>query len=745
MKSLLIKKAIISVVYMIAAAAIELISFIAMGFGFVIPNYFFVDLIVLFGLGFLVFAMPSTILQILSAILLLSIEAAVTWVNQALNQSSQMVFGLNMLNLVNEVTGAFNDNDFVDWGLLFGLICIILGTSLAFVFASSKIRSLGAGLKNNAIIILLCVFLAQNSFFSVSVIMGKAIKNNIPKSDYTLWTEQNNTKSAYRKFGFFGFYYKNVDIYLNNIFNNDMNESEYEESMSELDNYFGAGQMSETDYDGLYTGKLDGKNIVLIVIESGEWYAINKEYTPTLYAMATQGISMTQYYARDKTNHSEALSILGSYPVNSTISSSVEGDGLKGASLSFTLPNILGTDGYSTHYFHANYGDFYDRNGVFEELYGFDDAHFIEDMTLLKGSEGRKTSFTDFDKDSEVIKSYSEEYTAVEEGNNTFFTMQMTLISHGSYNDLIENGDYTADLSDEEKEKLSKLYTVKGLEEYYEIIDSYPETFVEGTPYIDYDGISELTESEQRNLYLRYKRYQAGIMDLDNGVNSLIGKLRQSNQLADTAFIFYADHSCYYNEMNYYMKGVKAGNNFDMTLYNIPFFIWCGESMYLDVSALDVDGYGSIHYEPLSYSGLMRARVDKFCNSLDLLPTVLQLCGYSYNKNLYQGRSVFTSDSSTFVSRESGCMYMNSYYDGLYIYRKQEDGTFNVIDYEEYSALEGEVKDEEAEALINGVVYYYIKQRKLERLYQCDYFSRRDIFKGYSSSDIKPITYLEKI
>lgn len=34
---------------------------------------------------------------------------------------------------------------------------------------------------------------------------------------------------------------------------------------------------------------------------------------------------MTQYYARDKTNHSEAMSILGSYPalIENTITSSV--------------------------------------------------------------------------------------------------------------------------------------------------------------------------------------------------------------------------------------------------------------------------------------------------------------------------------------------------------------------------------------------------------------------------------------
>ena len=82
---------------------------------------------------------------------------------------------------------------------------------------------------------------------------------------------------------------------------------------------------------------------MLIVIESGEWYAINEEYTPTLYALANQGISMTNYYARDKTNHSEAMSILGSYPSqadNSIAPTLTDPDRLLSNDFAFSLPNI---------------------------------------------------------------------------------------------------------------------------------------------------------------------------------------------------------------------------------------------------------------------------------------------------------------------------------------------------------------------------------------------------------------------
>jgi len=131
----------------------------------------------------------------------------------------------------------------------------------------------------------------------------------------------------------FGFYFINISNVLNELFGKSTNDTSLRQGLSALDNYFSEGQMSSEAYGdaNLYTGSLKGKNIVLIVIESGEWYGINKEYTPTLYEMATKGIAFTEYYARDKTNHSEAMSILGSYPSNSDPSTK-----LKEAELSFT-------------------------------------------------------------------------------------------------------------------------------------------------------------------------------------------------------------------------------------------------------------------------------------------------------------------------------------------------------------------------------------------------------------------------
>lgn len=157
-------------------------------------------------------------------------------------------------------------------------------------------------------------------------------------------------------------------------------------------------------------------------------------------------------------------------------------------------------------------------------------------------------------------------------------------------------------------------------------------------------------------------------------MNYLVNKLAEEGTLKDTAFVFYADHSSYYNNLNYLIKGVDQNSSYDTKLYNIPFFIWSGETMDLNVEAIDIEGYQSINHSAIKkYSAFTSKKIDKFCNSFDILPTMLQLQGYNYNENLYHGKSVFSYDRSVFVSRESGIMVNNIYYDGITLYRKEND------------------------------------------------------------------------
>lgn len=758
MKKLLLKKLYLSLLYAIPAILIEIVSFLVLGLG-VLPEFWGLDLAIVLGVGVFMFVLPSCTASLVIGAVFLALQCALTFINEALLGMSGMVFSLTMLNLAKEVGGVFN-SDFVNWWLVVGMVlfygCVLAGS----IVLNVKYRTPRHRYTRNLVVLLLvCSLVGENlSVFTYQVTksMFQSAAATDVLADYNddgyLYTSQFQSKRALRKFGTFGFYFVNTNNAVSSLFGSiGKNVSASAQELHALDSYFADGEMSADVYGdacNLYTGALNGKNIVLIVIESGEWYAINKEYTPTLYSMVQNGIAFTEYYARDKTNHSEAISVLGSYPVALDPATK-----LKKSNFSFTTPSLLQKAGYTTNYFHANNNDFYDRNVTYGGggLYGFDTAHFLNNMPELEGGgeNGKvtKKDFYNFDKDAFVTEKYYDDYTNKNEDDSAFFTMHMTISSHGHYDDLVGYGDYTKDLSEGKKQDLEKKYAVKGFGKYYELIDKYPTDFALADKSIDLtEAENSLKENKLNEVYLRYKRYQAGMMDLDQAINSLVYRLDQEDKLDDTAFIFYADHTAYYNNQNYYLKGVKEDEEWNTKLYNIPCFLWYGGSMNLSTapSGSFYDGYNSFTFTASkdTDSPLQNTTVDKFTCSFDILPTILQLTGYSYNLNLYHGVSMFSDLTSVFVSRESGIFTNNVYYDGITVSVKGDDGSWTRYDYEATRDSEAGFPAEVNKFLLDSIAYYD-KQDALEQMYASDYFNYRNVLDKYDFSG-KQIRYVEQ-
>ena len=739
MKRLFMKKGLFALIYIVLALVTEVISFAVMDIGF-FPDYWGIDVAFILGLAVIIFIIPSPVASICVASVILLLQIVLACVNEALMTMSGMVFSLTMLNLAKEVGGVFS-GDFVNWWLLVGLALLFAAGLTGMIVLQKKFPTPKTRFSKQAIIaLLLCCLLGENAAmicyqFTLNSFNKVVVSDELSlyDDDDYLYNSQFIPAKALRKFGAYGFYFMNVSNTIDSLLGafDDGASMPQKQGLSMLDEYFKTGQMSEEAYgENPYTGALSGKNIVLIVIESGEWYAINREYTPTLYSMAKEGISFTEYYARDKTNHSEALSILGSYPVLSAPATD-----LKRSTLSFTLPNMLRSAGYTTNYFHANKGEFYERNVTHgaNGNYGFDTAHFPENMPEMKGYKNPDKKFSDYDKDLTIAKYYADEYTYQKEEDRAFFTMHMTLSSHGDYNDLLDHGDYTKSLSESEKKARSKEYDVKDFEKYYEVIDGYPKTYISADKGVPEDYLSQFSKDKQQTLYLRYKRFQAGMMDLDETIATLVEHLKQTGELDDTAFMFYADHTAYYNSQNYFMKGVSTDQPLTSSLYNIPCFIWYGGSMDLNSTPAG-DFYSG--YKPTTFtatkdseSALQTGRIDKFCNTFDIVPTLLQLVGYDYNLNLYHGVSMFSDLESAFVSRESGIFRNDIYFDGTTVSVKTFSGEWVQYDYETTRAENG--FPQEVKEFLEASARYYDKQEKIEAMYELDYFAHRPMEKQY--------------
>ena len=761
--------------YIFFAILTEITTFLALGLG-AFPLYFGLDLAVMLLFGALIFMIPNFKASAAAILFLLLAQCVVSGVNGTLYEMSGFVFTFSLLRLLGEAGDVFR-LDMLDAWLIAALI-LYVSLEGVFLLKMRRYRATGCVKEQIALALLIvCSIVSIGCFglFSATKYTFTTVDQDDPyyifHDDEYLWDTLFIAGNAYSKFGTFGFYYRDIQNTIapksveveGDIFDHDSLWN------SQLEPYGGS--------EDILTGKFEGQNLVLITMETGEWYGINAEYTPTLYALASQGIAMTNYYAKDKTNHSEALSILGSYPL------AVEDiTDIKDHTLPFTSANLFGADGYTTNYFHANDGYFYKRHDTHEQLYGFDYAHFLDEMERLNGYASYETkNFYDFDSDSEMISQYMDEFTRVDEGDSYFFTMLMSLTSHGDYEDLVEYGDYTADLTEAEKQSRSSKYTVKRLENYYLKIDDYPAA----SSLIDEKYAPSKTREEDESLFLRYKRYQAGLMDLDVGLNRLIHTLQKSGELDNTVFVVYADHNCYYNSQQYNMKGVDANEYWNTRLFNIPFFIWSGSCMDLSVENI----YEGVAYVPDStvesvYEGdfyysidhrcegdpIGGVTIDKFCSSLDVLPTVLELFGYDFSLELYQGVSVFKEQETSFVSRESGQfnddmyltptnnIYLMAYKDGSRIVSQDgevivdgealyvlQNGAWAQYDLSETNGLvstySGSAEyimmvntqentqffSDSMNSFLLATVEYYNKQDILELMYESDYFATHSI------------------
>lgn len=291
-------------------------------------------------LAVVVLIVPGMFAQNIVASLLLLLQVVVSVANEVLYHMSDMIFTLSLLGVANEGGKVFTVS-MLNFKFIAGLSAIFIATVAALFFVGRSRKKTGIFLSAQVSVMLAVIYcmgiVAGINLFGAMLSTLKTADPNDPyyiySDDSYLWETQFLSAKAFEKFGTFAFYYKNVSNFFSDTDSAAGNidiDAFLEESAwhSSLRPYEG--------FDNIMTGKFAGQNLVVIVIESGEWYAINKEYTPTLYALATQGIAMTNYYTRDKTNHSEAMSILGSYPVNSDVTEITD------HTLPFTAPNILG-------------------------------------------------------------------------------------------------------------------------------------------------------------------------------------------------------------------------------------------------------------------------------------------------------------------------------------------------------------------------------------------------------------------
>ncbi len=336
-----------------------------------------------------------------------------------------------------------------------------------------------------------------------------------------------------------------------------------------------------------YTNIFKGKNVIAIHAESIQSLAMEqsfngKEVTPVLNKLAKEGIYFSNFYSQvglgtsSDTEYTLATSLL---PVN------VGTAFVNYADREYvTLYKLLKEQGYYTFSMHANTGDFWNRNTMYDAL-GYD--HFYEKASY---DINEKIGFGLSDKS--FFTQSVEKIKKIASTNEKFYGTLIMLSNHTPFEDLNMYGEFD----------LTK--TIEG--------KKYP--YIEGTKIGD---------------YLKSVRYA------DEQIGLLINLLKEENLLDNTVIVIYGDHDARiakseWNKLynyDYTTNGVKTPDSedyIDLDYYwyeinrKVPFIIWSSDKNFQNNYAKEVENVtGMIDVGPTL--GNMLGIVNKYSLGHDMI------------------------------------------------------------------------------------------------------------------------------
>lgn len=595
---------IFPVLFLAYATLFEIVNFLTLGIGF-LPTYFMFDMAVfLIFLGFLFLTPTGSKGWIWLASFFLLIQLAMNIVNDTIYNVFGDVFSLSMLNLGPEGFNAFRF-EFLD----IGIILLNLAIYVSFILVACYLRknldsTVTLGKKSRWALVLAMFFALQvvgSCAFASSVNVISASSSNVNReqleitSDEALWDNMFLKTESFKRFGTYGFYLKNLSNYI--FAKGSMSDSERED----VERFLQSGEENKQAVSSV-TGIGSGDNLIVIMLESFDSFAIDPIYTPYLYnIMQGNGIAtyFDNFYARNKTNISEEISILGHIANDKLLSGYNSSVGL---STPYSLPNLFKADAgedSAVNFFHSYTKKFYERNKVNVAL-GFDNVYAIEDCTL----DNKTKEFNDWVLDSAYIENVADDF--IPEGRR-FFSFFTTITTHGAYD-----------------------YNNKRLSENAEFVESH---FAEYASYLASET-EYVIPSDKRDV-AKLKHFKSACMDTDKMVQTVFEMLEAKGLLETTTVVMYADHNAYYSNLCYKVKNIAKDAYENTELYHLPLIIYN-----------DQIG-GGIN--------------NTFCNTYDIYPTVCDILGLEYNTALAQGYSIYADDiaKSVFVSSLSG-MYTNN-------------------------------------------------------------------------------------
>lgn len=629
-------------IFFVFSVIFEIVSMLTISQGqIILPKYFLFDLTFCLIICAIMYLIKNKIFNNVITILFLTLQVVMNILNAALYKTFGYIFSWDMFNLGMEGVKAF-DPQFINWYSVVINILLLALVIFLVVYVDKRFETKKLFHRYSSILVAFLVFFALQTTGLTTLLVAQSTLADveasndlyIAQSDAYLYDNMFFTVEAYKKFGTFGFYLKSLG---DTIF---ANAELTAEEQQEYQTYLQDGEVLAND-----TATHKDQNLIVIMLESFEWYAIDPYNTPTLYdLMENKAVSFTQFYARNKTNYSEGIGILGNMPKSTTLSN-LNAKGILDPE--YSLPNLFKEQNYDeVNYFHSYTKKFYERNTINKNL-GFENVYGLEDADV----PNKSYTFGNWAGDYNYMTSMVDKIAPKDKKFFSFFT---TVSTHGPY----------------EKEN-KNLKSING-EDLYATYDA------------NYENVKTyLTEQgfyiPSSDIQMRLRKYKVAAMDTDRMLKYLLDYLEINGLKDNTTLVLYADHNCYYNDISSHLKfGTRDIDAYASGVFRVPFMI----------------------YSPL----LTAQKVDTFCSTYDVYPTICDLFGLRNNNNMKQGYSVFgtETDKSIFIS----------YISGIFTNKLYSTNIMDIYDFNNLSVSYADKFDFQLKA-----VNFYEKQEKIDTIY----------------------------
>lgn len=306
-------------------------------------------------------------------------------------------------------------------------------------------------------------------------------------------------------------------------------------STEELDSYF-EERAAQISGDNDFTGRFQGKNLIMIMMESMDTWMARPEYMPNLCRLQAEGVNFENFYTplflSAGTFNTEIISQTGMIPPVTGTPASVYSTN----SFPLSLAHLFAGEGYTVNSFHSASPAIYSRGTVHANL-GFEKYHSYVDMGM-----------DDYQLDSQMIRAY--DLMAPEE---KFFSFIITYSGHGPYTE--EMGNIAAPHLEKARAAVAA------------------------------SGVSGSEENMSE-----YTRAIAHAMETDQFIGELVDRLEQEGRLEDTVLLLYADHYGKYMTDKDFLSSVKGAAG-EPELYRTPCILYGGgiEKMVVDKCCSSID------------------------------------------------------------------------------------------------------------------------------------------------------------